>query len=161
MLLTLPCRTMDPLNDILTNVARHLLETFRFAIRRIASFLLEHAHLGGAGATGSGSDGQGFEEENEEENRVDDGMNGGQGDGPPGLDALEAGLFGQQQEVLAPSLLRTTRSLIDLVNNLKGKVAHLLATMRQIFKVVKANRQQVEDLTARIQALEEQAEKGA
>lgn len=31
---------MDPLNDILTNVARCLLETFRFAIRRIASFLL-------------------------------------------------------------------------------------------------------------------------
>ena len=33
---------MDPLNDILTNVARYLLKTFRFAIRRLVSFLLSH-----------------------------------------------------------------------------------------------------------------------
>ena len=135
-----------------------------------------------AGAAGGGSDGEDVEEER---HSVDAG-NGGQGDNSPsvvivisdddtdadaGLDALEAGLVGQeqeQQEVLAPSLLRTTRrsliDLFDMVDNLKGKVAHLVATMR---KIVKANslgqkrlEQQIQDLTARVQALEEQAEEG-
>lgn len=133
----------------------------------------EHAEAASGGSNG--------EDVEEEHLSLDAGTNSGQGDGPPsvviitsdddtdadaGLDALEAGLVGQEQEQQVETgqgqnLLGATHLLVGLVKDLKEKFAHLLAIVKANLLGQKRLEQQIQDLTARIQALEQQAEEGA